>query len=226
MIYSLEDDAQVREMILYALKQFGFEAEGFPAPKAFWEAMKQQKPELILLDIMLPEEDGLSILKKLREREETRSIPVILLTAKGAEMEKVQGLDSGADDYVTKPFSVMELISRVKALLRRAKGDAAKKTLHMYGILLNEQQHTLDVDGTTIELTCKEFELLAYLMRHPGTACSRDTLLSAVWDIGYAGGTRTVDVHIQTLRQKLGVAGTHIETVRGVGYRFGRREDA
>lgn len=225
VIYSLEDDDRVREMILYALKQFGFEAEGFSMPSLFFEAIAQKRPKLVLLDLMLPQEDGISVLNKLKAREDTQEIPVILLTAKGAEMEKVLGLDSGADDYVTKPFSVMELISRVKALLRRTKENKETQMLAMHGMVLDEAQHSLKVQGDQVVLTCKEFELLAYLMRHPGIALNREKLLLAVWDVGYAGGTRTVDVHVQTLRQKLGTAGKYIETVRGVGYRMGRQDE-
>ena len=220
MIYSVEDDTQIREMILYALRQSGLAAEGFPNSAAFFAALPRQLPSLVLLDIMLPGEDGLCILRRLRANPETKALPVILLTAKGAEMERVIGLNAGADDYISKPFSVLELVARVNALIRRTKQENQGKAISLGGILLDEEKHSVSVNGSTVDMTLKEFELLQHLMCHPGTACSRDRLLRAVWDMDYFGSTRTVDVHVQTLRQKLGSAGEQIETVRGVGYRF------
>lgn len=220
MIYSVEDDPQIREMVLYALKQSGLAAEGFSDAAAFWRAMARRAPALVLLDIMLPGEDGLSVLRRLRQQPETGSIPVMLLTARGAEMEKVMGLNAGADDYLAKPFSILELVARVNALLRRAQPAARETPVEKGGILLDPEKHTVSVLGEEVALTLKEFELLHYLMRNPGIACGRDRLLASVWDAAYPGNTRTVDVHVQTLRQKLGPAGDWIETVRGVGYRF------
>ncbi|HML45968.1 MAG TPA: response regulator transcription factor [Clostridia bacterium] len=219
MIYSVEDDAQIREMVLYALKQSGLAAEGF-ADANFWRAMARRSPSLILLDIMLPGEDGLSILRRLRQQPETAAIPVMMLTARGAEMEKVMGLNAGADDYLAKPFSILELVARVNALLRRVQPATREAPIDKGGILLDPEKHTVSVRGEPVVLTLKEFELLYYLMRNPGIACGRDRLLASVWDAAYPGNTRTVDVHVQTLRQKLGSAGNGIETVRGVGYRF------
>lgn len=210
MIYSVEDDALIREMVLYALKQSGMAAEGFPEAESFWEALRRQKPSLVLLDIMLPREDGLSILGKLRSRPETQDIPVIMLTAKGDEMEKVMGLNAGADDYLAKPFSVLELVARVQALLRRTKKAESTPLLQCGAIRLDESTHGVTAGDTPVELTLKEFELLAYLLRHARVACSRERLLSAVWGDVYTGNTRTVDVHIKTLRQKLGGAGQSI----------------
>ena len=225
MIYAVEDDAQIREMTLYALKQSGLTAEGFGDAQAFWDAVSKKKPTLVLLDIMLPGEDGMSILYRLRGRSDTRDIPVIMLTAKGAEMERVAGLNAGADDYITKPFSVLELIARVNALLRRTGEAKQHETISLGGIMIDDEKHTVVVQGVPLEMTLKEYELLRHLLRHPEVACTRERLLEAVWDTEYAGNTRTVDVHIQTLRQKLGTAGNQIETVRGVGYRFRVKND-
>jgi two-component system alkaline phosphatase synthesis response regulator PhoP len=206
--------------VLYALKQSGLAAEGFSDAATFWRAMARRSPSLILLDIMLPGEDGLSILRRLRQQPETAAIPVMMLTARGAEMEKVMGLNAGADDYLAKPFSILELVARVNALLRRVQPATREAPLEKGGILLDPEKHTVSVRGELVILTLKEFELLYYLMRNPGIACGRDRLLASVWDAAYPGNTRTVDVHVQTLRQKLGSAGDWIETVRGVGYRF------
>lgn len=222
MIYSVEDDADIREMILYALAQSGFEAAGFDSAPPFWHAMEQAAPELILLDVMLPGEDGMSILRRLRAQASTRSIPVILLTAKGAEMDRVRGLNDGADDYVAKPFSVLELMARVGALLRRTR-PADTGLLTAQGLALDTGRHEASVDGVPVELTLKEFSLLRFLLENRGIAFTRDRLLAAVWDATYLGGTRTIDVHVQTLRQKLGPYGAWVETVRGVGYRFAER---
>ena len=220
MIYSVEDEADIREMVLYALHQSGFEAEGFDGAPSFWAACDQQQPALVLLDLMLPGESGLSILRRLRAQASTRNIPIILLTAKGAELDRVQGLDEGADDYIVKPFSVLELVARVKALLRRAGPTERAKQLVARGLTLDAERHECAVDGTAVELTLKEFDLLRFLMENRGIAFSREHLLSAVWDVAYLGGTRTVDVHVQTLRGKLGGYGSWVWTVRGVGYRF------
>lgn len=220
MIYSVEDDARIREMVLYALKQSGLPARGFADAASFWAATRDSKPSLVLLDIMLPGEDGLSILARLRNHADTQEIPVLMLTAKGDEMDKVVGLNAGADDYLAKPFSVLELVARVNALLRRTQKTDQASLLELGDIRLDAGARGVSVGGKSVALTLKEFELLAYLLRHPGRACSREQLLSAIWDELYTGNTRTVDVHIKTLRQKLGAAGQYIDTVRGVGYRL------
>lgn len=219
MIHVVEDDAGVRELELYALRQAGYEAQGFDNPVAFRKAMEETLPDAVLLDVMLPGEDGLSLLRFLRQASRTRRIPVILVTARDAEMDKVRGLDEGADDYLTKPFGVMELLARVRALLRRAETPLAD-TLSLGPILLDRTRHRVAVDGEEIALTHMEFELLAFFMSHVGRALTRQVLLDDVWGIAYAGDTRTVDVHVRTLRQKLGDAGRLIGTVRGVGYRM------
>lgn len=221
MIYYAEDDKSIRELVIYTLKSTGFSACGVENGEALFEAIQQEKPELILLDIMLPGEDGLSILKKLRENAATKSIPVIMVTAKGSEYDKVKGLDCGADDYITKPFGMMETVSRIKAVLRRA-GNNEQKDIYTYkSICLNSRSHVITVDGAPVELTFKEFELLKYLLQNEGTVLTRDMLLEKIWGYDFDGETRTADVHIRTLRAKLGGAGQYIETVRGVGYRIG-----
>ena len=219
MIYLLEDDANIRSFVLYALTNSGLEATGFERPSEFWEAMNGELPELVLLDIMLPEEDGLSVLAKLRKAPKTAALPVIMLTAKGSEYDKVIGLDSGADDYIVKPFGTMELISRIKALLRRTS-SSAEKEYKCGGLYVNPAKHIVKADGAEIQLTFKEFELLCYLLENAGNVLTREKILAKVWDYGFAGESRTVDVHIRTLRQKLGCCGDMIETVRGVGYKF------
>lgn len=219
MIYLLEDDANIRSFVLYALTNSGLEATGFERPSEFWEAMNGELPELVLLDIMLPEEDGLSVLAKLRKAPKTASLPVIMLTAKSSEYDKVIGLDSGADDYIVKPFGTMELISRIKALLRRTS-SSAEKEYKCGGLYVNPAKHIVKADGAEIQLTFKEFELLCYLLENAGNVLTREKILAKVWDYGFAGESRTVDVHIRTLRQKLGGCGDMIETVRGVGYKF------
>lgn len=219
MIYLLEDDANIRSFVLYALTNSGLEATGFERPSEFWEAMNGELPELVLLDIMLPEEDGLSVLAKLRKAPKTAALPVIMLTAKGSEYDKVIGLDSGADDYIVKPFGTMELISRIKALLRRTS-SSAEKEYKCGGLYVNPAKHIVKADGAEIQLTFKEFELLCYLLENAGNVLTREKILAKVWDYGFAGESRTVDVHIRTLRQKLGGCGDMIETVRGVGYKF------
>lgn len=220
MIYMLEDEQGIRDFVLYALRNSGMEAEGFETPSALREAMARELPELLLLDRMLPEEDGLSVLKKLRSAPETRKLPVIMLTAKGTELDKVEGLDSGADDYIAKPFGTMELISRIKALLRRTSEDNSDR-LTLGGICVYPSRHEVFADGEKVALTLKEYDLLVMLMKGRGEVFSRDSLLSGVWGYDFAGESRTVDVHIRTLRQKLGSCGELIQTIRGVGYKAG-----
>lgn len=224
MIYYVEDDTNIRELTIYALRQAGFESEGFAAAPEFFEACKRQLPELILLDIMLPEIDGLEILHQLREDPATKNLPVMMLTAKGTEFDTVSGLDAGADDYLAKPFGMMELVSRVNALLRRAATPAVVSgdELACGPIVLRTSEHTVEAGGNPVALTLKEFDLLRTLMLNNGRVLTRSQLLEDVWGITYVGETRTVDVHIQTLRQKLAAAcegaDSCIGTVRGVGY--------
>jgi two-component system alkaline phosphatase synthesis response regulator PhoP len=217
MIFCVEDDESARELMLYTLNAAGFEADGFADAASFWSAMKDSMPELVILDIMLPDEDGISILKKLRAM--SFDIPVIMETAKGTEYDKVIGLDLGADDYLVKPFGMTELVSRVRAVLRRA-GKSRPDVLRAGRIVLDQSSHTVSLGDKQVELTLKEYDLLRLLMSNPGKAFSRDMLLDAVWDTEYGGETRTVDVHIGTLRTKLGSEGDRIKTVRGVGYRL------
>ena len=220
MIFVVEDDHGVRELELYALRQSGYEAEGFETPAAFRQALEKTVPDCVLLDVMLPGEDGLSLLRFLRRDARTRRVPVILVTARDAEMDKVKGLDCGADDYLTKPFGVMELLARVRALLRRTQEETSSAVMTLGDVTLDRESHRVTAGGQEIALTHMEFELLAFLMAHAGTAFDREQLLSEVWGMDYFGGTRTVDVHVQTLRQKLGSCGSQIHTVRGVGYRM------
>lgn len=221
MIYLVEDDDSIRELVLYTLHTTGFEAEGFRNAADFWQALEKELPQLVLLDIMLPDEDGLHILKRLRAGAETADLPVMMLTAKSSEYDRVVGLDSGADDYLPKPFGMMELVSCVRALLRRAAKPAAEDKLFTAGSLaVDVKRRAVTVDGEPVILTYKEFELLCYLLENRGVVLSRDQILTKIWDYNYSGETRTVDVHIRTLRQKLGNAGALIETVRGVGYRL------
>lgn len=221
MIYLVEDDDSIRELVLYTLHTTGFEAEGFRNAADFWQALEKELPQLVLLDIMLPDEDGLHILKRLRAGAETADLPVMMLTAKSSEYDRVVGLDSGADDYLPKPFGMMELVSRVRALLRRAAKPAAEDKLFTAGSLaVDVKRRAVTVDGEPVILTYKEFELLCYLLENRGVVLSREQILTKIWDYNYSGETRTVDVHIRTLRQKLGDAGALIETVRGVGYRL------
>ncbi len=224
MIYCVEDDNTIRDLMVYTLKVSGFEAQGFESDIGFWAAMKQQKPELVILDVMLPGEDGLSILNKLRSLPITSDIPVIMATAKGSEYDKVVGLDSGADDYLVKPFGMMEMISRIKAILRRS-GKKHNELISFGGIVLDERKHYVSVDNKQITLTLKEFELLKFFMENPGQVFTRDMLLSKIWGMDYTGETRTVDVHIGTLRTKLEKAGDLIQTVRGVGYKLEKRDE-
>ncbi len=222
MIYYVEDESNIRDLVVYTLNVSGFEAQGFEDSTGFWAAMKVQRPELILLDVMLPGEDGLTILKRLRSSPVTADIPVIMATAKGSEYDKVIGLDGGADDYLAKPFGMMEMVSRIKAVLRRTSPKQLK--VISYGaITLDEGRHTVTVNDTPVTLTLKEYEILKLLMDNPGQVFTREILLSDVWGIDFTGETRTVDVHIGTLRTKLAEAGDMIETVRGVGYKMGEK---
>ena len=220
MIYIVEDDKNIQEIESFALKNSGYEVRGFEYAKDFYAALDEQIPDLVLLDIMLPDEDGLQILKKLRLNHKTVLVPVIMVTAKTTELDKVKGLDLGADDYITKPFGMMEFISRVKAVLRRG-GSRTEETLVHGPIQIRIQRHEVLVHGQKVELTLKEFELLKYLVENRGIVLTRDQLLTRIWGYDFDGETRTVDVHVRTLRQKLGEAGACIETVRGVGYRMG-----
>lgn len=221
MIYLLEDDDSIRKLVVYTLTSQGYEAKGFAAPSEFWPAMDAAQPELILLDIMLPEEDGLTILRKLRERHAFRKIPVMMLTAKDTEFDKVVGLDAGADDYLAKPFGMMELVARVRALLRRTDTAPGETEYRLGSLCVCPARHVVRVDGTDVALTLKEFELLCTLLENEGIVLTRDQLLNRVWGYEFNGESRTVDVHVRTLRQKLGAAGNCIETVRGVGYKIG-----
>ena len=216
-IFCVEDDDNIRELTIYALKQNGYDIEGFSCAKELFDALKEEIPSLVLLDIMLPDTDGLEILSILRRDAKTENLPVIMLTAKSGELDKVKGLDSGADDYITKPFSVMELVSRVKALLRRT-ASAVDSSLQYKGICVDNLSRKVTVDGNEIVLTYKEFELLFYLIKNKGIVMTRDKLLRHVWGFDFEGESRTVDVHIKRLRQKLGDSGSVIETVRNVGY--------
>lgn len=221
MIYCVEDDDNIRELVIYTLETTGLKAKGFAEGTAFMEALAFDTPELILLDIMLPGEDGLELLKKLKNSAKTKDIPVIMVTAKGAEYDKVIGLDSGADDYVTKPFGMMELVSRIKAVLRRSGRVQEQDMLSVNGVSVDVKKHEVKVAGEIVTLTLKEFELLERLMRNQNIVLTRDQLLEDIWGYDFDGETRTVDVHVRTLRQKLGEKGDIIKTVREVGYRIG-----
>ena len=218
MIYLLEDDDSIRDFVIYTLNSQGMEAQGFPQPSAFWAAMEEKQPSLVLLDIMLPEEDGISVLKKLRADARTARLPIIMLTAKGTEYDKVLGLDAGADDYVAKPFGMMELLSRIRALLRRTERQPG--TYQCGCLTVDEGRHTVTVEGREVILTQKEFELLCLLLRSRGQVLGRERLIEQVWGYAFTGETRTVDVHVRTLRQKLGPAGAYVQTVRGYGYKI------
>ena len=222
MIYCVEDDDNIRELVIYTLETTGLKAKGFADGAAFMEALAFDTPELILLDIMLPGDDGMVLLKKLKSSSKTKDIPVIMVTAKGSEYDKVIGLDSGADDYVTKPFGMMELVSRIKAVLRRTQKDTQdpQDVIVLGDIEMNTKKHEVIADGEVVTLTLKEYELLKRLMKNPNIVMTRDCLLEDIWGYDFDGETRTVDVHVRTLRQKLGKSGEKIETVRGVGYRM------
>lgn len=219
MIYCVEDDNAIRDLMLYTLGASGFQAKGFPDSTFFWQAMTEEKPELILLDIMLPGEDGITVLKRLRAASATANIPVIMATAKGSEFDKVIGLDTGADDYLVKPFGMMEMVARIKAVMRRT-APKTDQVLTCGDIVLDEVRHIVTVGGKQVVLTLKEYELLKLLMENAGQVFTRDILLSRIWGQDYLGETRTVDVHIGTLRTKLAKGGEKIETVRGVGYKM------
>lgn len=221
MIYLLEDDDSIRKLVIYTLQSQGYEAQGFACPSEFWDALAQTRPSLVLLDIMLPQEDGLSVLKKLRAASATSRLPVIMLTARNTEYDRVEGLDAGADDFLSKPFGMMELVARVRAVLRRTEGEDETREYRLGELTVAPQQHRVTVQGREVSLTCKEFDLLCLLLAHPGRVQTRDALLDRVWGGGLERENRTLDVHIRTLRQKLGVCGGYIETVRGVGYKIG-----
>ncbi len=227
MIYYVEDDGGIRQLVVYTLNNSGFEAVGFEDGAGLFAALKEEKPDLILLDLMLPGEDGISILKRLRADGQTAGLPVIILTAKNGEYDKVVGLDQGADDYVTKPFGMMELLSRIRAVLRRsgaANASASSSKIRIGGILLDDDAHEVFVHKKKVELTLKEYQLLKLLMENKNKVLTRDTILERVWGYNFDGETRTADVHVRTLRSKLGQEGNLIETVRGVGYRIGDGE--
>ena len=220
MIWCVEDDNGILETELYALTSTGFTARGFGDGDSFWEALQTERPDLVLLDVMLPGADGVTLLRRMKDRSALRDIPVIMATAKGTEYDKIQSLDLGADDYLVKPFGLMEMVSRVKAVLRRCAVGQERDVLTLDGLVLDANAHTVTVDGARVELTYKEFELLRLFLSRPGAAFTREQLFAQVWGEGYVGETRTLDMHIRTLRQKLGRYGGSIETVRGVGYRL------
>ena len=224
MIYFIEDDNNIRELVIYTLNTTGQEAEGFERPSDFQKALDAKLPELILLDVMLPEEDGLKILKKIRSSKLTENIPVIMITAKGSEIDKLKGFDLGADDYVSKPFGIMELLARIKAVLRRTNKTVKKDEYTVGSLYVCPQKHRVKVNGEKVTLTLKEFELLCLMLENRDIVLSRDTILDKVWGYSFDGENRTVDVHIRTLRQKLGEAGNLIETVRGIGYKIGEQQ--
>ena len=220
MIWCVEDDASIRDIEVYALRSTGFEACGFADGAAFWQALQtEEQPELVVLDVMLPGVDGMELLRRMRASAALRRIPVVMATAKGAEYDKIQGLDLGADYYLAKPFGVMELVSRVKAVLRRCR-PVQQQVLRCSGLAVDTEEHTVTADGVRVELTYKEFQLLRLFLSHVGTAFTRDQLMEQVWGMDFCGESRTIDMHIRTLRQKLGAYGEHIETVRSVGYRW------
>ena len=220
MIWCVEDDASIRDIEVYTLSSTGFDARGFADGVSFWSALQTEKPDLVVLDVMLPGVDGIELLQRMKASEELRTIPVVMATAKGAEYDRIRGLDLGADYYLVKPFGVMELVSCVKAVLRRCRPDKAAHLLRSGGLVVDLDAHTVTVDGARVALTYKEFELLRLFLSHPGMAFTRDQLFQEVWGMDFCGETRTVDMHIRTLRQKLGPYGRRIETVRNVGYRM------
>ena len=222
MIYLLEDDDSIRDLVIYTLNSQGMEARGFGLPSEFWQAVAETIPSLVLLDVMLPEEDGLSVLKKLRNSARTAKLPIIMLTAKGTEYDKVLGLDAGADDYVSKPFGMMELLSRIRALLRRTEVETGQYRCGQ--LTVDPGRHTVTAGDREVALTQKEFEVLCLLLKNRGQVLSREQLIENVWGYAFTGESRTVDVHVRTLRQKLGEAGAYIETVRGYGYKISTEE--
>lgn len=221
MIWCVEDDASIRDIEIYALESTGFEARGFEDGNAFWQALQEEMPQLVVLDVMLPGMDGVELLKKMKSHEEFCQIPVIMATAKGTEFDKIHSLDLGADDYLVKPFGMMEMVSRIKAVLRRCSPPKQDSLLRLGGLEVDQDSHTVTADGVRIDLTYKEYELLRLFLSHPHKVYTRDQLYTTVWEMDFVGETRTVDMHIRTLRQKLGTYGSLIETVRGVGYRLG-----
>lgn len=221
LIYIVEDDTDIRELETYALKNSGYEVQSFAEGKSFFEACQAQIPQLVILDVMLPDFDGLSVLEQFRKEAATKSVPVIMVTAKGSEMDKVRGLDMGADDYITKPFSVLELISRVRAILRRCTYGEKQEIITLGGIVFDDSKHIVTSDGEECILTYKEYELLKFLLKNKGMALTRDNIILNVWGYDFEGESRTVDMHITTLRQKLGSCGNLIKTVRNVGYKAG-----
>ena len=225
MIWCVEDDASIRDIEVYALTSVGMEAKGFEDGDSFWNALQKEQPDLVVLDVMLPGKDGVTLLKLMKDSQEFSQIPVIMATAKGSEYDKVQSLDLGADDYLVKPFGIMEMVSRVKAVLRQCKSIKESKPFKLNGLVLNPEEHIVTVDGQRISLTYKEYELLHLFLSQPGIAFTREQLLVSVWNTEYVGETRTVDMHIRTLRQKLGEYGNMIETVRNVGYRLEAKHD-
>ena len=221
MIWVIEDDRSIRELVCYTLNNTGFEAAGFPDGKTFWKTLEKESPQILILDIMLPDEDGISILKKLKSNIKTENIPVIMLTAKDTEFDKVYGLDSGADDYITKPFGMMELISRIKAVLRRGGAKEEKRVFSYGDLTIDDTAHAVILAGNVVDVTNKEYHLLLLLLENMGKVMTRDVILNKVWGYDFDGETRTVDVHVRSLRSKLGDFQNNIETVRGVGYRIG-----
>lgn len=220
MIWCVEDDASIRDIEMYALNSAGFQTKGFEDGKTFWEALGNERPQLVILDVMLPQTDGISLLKKMKESAVYSDIPVIMATAKGEEYDRIKGLDLGADDYMVKPFSMMEMVSRVKAVLRRTQKENTSKILKYEGLVINSDEHTVSADGEKIALTYKEYELLRLFLSRPGIVFTREQLFMQVWKADYMGDSRTLDSHIRTLRQKLGTYGKRIETIRNVGYRW------
>lgn len=218
MVYLVEDDDNIRELVVYTLNRSGMEAKGFARPSLFYEALTEQLPSLVILDIMLPEEDGLRVLMNLRERPDTGKLPIMMLSAKASEYDKVNGLDSGADDYVTKPFGMMELVARVRALLRRTETSESRSEYKVGRLTVIPEAHKVLVDGEAVQLTKKEYDIILLLLKNGESVVTRERLLSEVWGYAFEGESRTVDVHIRTLRQKLGPAGNYVETIRGVGY--------
>lgn len=221
MIYLVEDDSSIRELVVYALNTSGLEAKGFEKPSQFWTELEKETPDLVILDVMLPEESGIDILKKLRKNPNTEKMPVIMATAKTSEYDKINGLESGADDYIAKPFSMMELVARVKALLRRVKRTSGTEEIEIGDITINQAKHMVKVKNQEVMLTLKEYEMLCLLAYNKGIVLTRDQLLNKIWGYNFDGESRTVDVHIRTLRMKLGEAGDAIKTIRGVGYKIG-----
>ena len=220
MIWYVEDDSSIRDIGMYALNSAGFETKGFEDGLSFWQALQKERPDLVVLDVMLPEVDGIELLKRMKQTVEFSTIPVIMATAKGFEYDRIYGLDLGADDYLSKPFSMMEMVSRVKAVLRRSQIQQGAKLLKSGDLVVNLDQHTVTVNEIRVQLTYKEFELLRMFLTHPGMVYTREQLFTQVWKTDYMGDSRTLDSHIRTLRQKLGGCGKSIETVRNVGYRW------